>query len=115
MESKLDDVEHTSVLEQAGEKNYGSKLQESSITPSPGYDEPQYVHGIRVVLVLAALTLVFFTSFLDMSIIATVRTISTSPKTVRRLTKFEAIPHITTEFHSLRDVGWYGSAFLISS
>lgn len=27
---------------------------------------------------------------------------------------FQAIPRITTTFHSLADVGWYGTAYLLS-
>lgn len=26
---------------------------------------------------------------------------------------FQAVPHITDEFHSLEDIGWYGSAYTI--
>jgi hypothetical protein len=30
------------------------------------------------------------------------------------LTKTQAIPRITSDFHSLTDVGWYGTAYLLS-
>ncbi|KGO54792.1 Major facilitator superfamily domain, general substrate transporter [Penicillium expansum] len=56
-----------------------------------------YLTGIKLWLVVVSTTLVSFLILLDMSIIAT------------------AIPHITSEFHSLTDVGWYGSAYLISN
>ncbi|KAI0838355.1 MFS general substrate transporter [Hypoxylon sp. FL0890] len=48
-------------------------------------------------LVLAALTIVYFLIMLDNTIIAT------------------AIPYITDDFHSLLDVGWYGSVYQLSS
>ncbi|KAK6063594.1 major facilitator superfamily transporter [Seiridium cupressi] len=50
-----------------------------------------------VILVVAALTLTSFLVMLDMSILPT------------------AIPQITTEFHSLRDIGWFGSSYLLAS
>nr|AAD34558.1 unknown [Aspergillus terreus] len=56
-----------------------------------------HVTGLRLGLVVVSVTLVAFLMLLDMSIIVT------------------AIPHITAQFHSLGDVGWYGSAYLLSS
>ncbi|KAI1139170.1 major facilitator superfamily domain-containing protein [Hypoxylon sp. FL0543] len=58
--------------------------------------EDEYAKGIKLYLVLAALTIVYFLIMLDNTIIAT------------------AIPYITDEFHSLLDVGWYGSAYQLS-
>ncbi|KAL2215069.1 major facilitator superfamily [Thermoascus aurantiacus ATCC 26904] len=46
---------------------------------------------------MLAMTMVGFVILLDMSIIST------------------AIPRITSEFHSLQDVGWYGSAYQLAS
>ncbi|KAJ5636568.1 uncharacterized protein N7484_009881 [Penicillium longicatenatum] len=60
-------------------------------------DEGKYLTGIKLSLVIASVTLVTFLVLLDMSIIVT------------------AIPTITTQFHSLGDVGWYGSAYQIAS
>ena len=51
----------------------------------------------RFVLVLVGLVLAIFLASLDFTIIAT------------------AIPAITDEFHSLQDIGWYGSAFFITT
>lgn len=56
----------------------------------------EFVTGIKLWLALASITLVIFLMLLDMSIIVT------------------AIPSITNDFHSLGDVGWYGSAFLLA-
>ncbi|KIW02542.1 uncharacterized protein PV09_05998 [Verruconis gallopava] len=59
--------------------------------------ETSYITGIKLWSMLASLVLVFFLLLLDMSIVAT------------------AIPKITSQFHSLHDVGWYGSAYLLSN
>ncbi|KAK0710044.1 major facilitator superfamily-domain-containing protein [Lasiosphaeria miniovina] len=59
--------------------------------------EHEYIDGWRLFAVLTALTLTCFLMLLDMSIVAT------------------AIPRITTEFHSLEDVGWYGAAYNLAS
>ncbi|KAJ7642221.1 DHA14-like major facilitator [Roridomyces roridus] len=53
--------------------------------------------GVKFVLLVFALCLSVFILSLDNTIIAT------------------AIPHITDQFHSLEDVGWYGSSYLLSN
>ncbi|KAI0120154.1 major facilitator superfamily domain-containing protein [Nemania sp. FL0031] len=58
---------------------------------------PDPVTGTRLALMLGSLTLASFLIFVDTSIVST------------------AIPKITDEFHSLRDVGWYGSAYQLGS
>src|SRR4051812_26180563 len=57
----------------------------------------QYLAGLKLFTVLGSLTLVAFLVFLDTSIIGT------------------AIPRITTEFHSLPDVGWYVGAYTLAT
>lgn len=57
----------------------------------------QYLTGLKIFTVLASLTLVTFLVLLDQSIIGT------------------AIPHITTEFHSLPDAGWYVGAYTLAN
>lgn len=59
--------------------------------------EPVYPPTSRVLLIMAGLLLVLFLIALDRLIIGV------------------AIPSITDEFHSLGDVGWYGSAYLLTS
>lgn len=74
----------------------------TTATDTHGSDEaseepaPVYPSGIRLFLVLTAVALSVFLTSLDSTIIST------------------AIPAITDEFHSLDDVGWYGSGFLIT-
>ncbi|MCJ1387124.1 hypothetical protein MMC17_010253 [Xylographa soralifera] len=58
--------------------------------------EIEYVTGGRFIAVSIAIVLSMFLASLDLTIIAT------------------AIPHITDEFHSLGDVGWYVSALLLT-
>ncbi|KAI1377957.1 hypothetical protein F4677DRAFT_31490 [Hypoxylon crocopeplum] len=75
-----------------------AKDEDGGVSSQPvGEKQDEYVTGIRLVLVLAAITIVYFLIMLDNTIIAT------------------AIPYITDEFHSLLDVGWYGSAYQLSS
>ncbi|PWY93640.1 putative efflux pump antibiotic resistance protein [Aspergillus sclerotioniger CBS 115572] len=57
----------------------------------------EYPRGWRLGLLTVGICLTIFLISLDFSIIAT------------------AIPSITTEFHSLEDVGWYGSAYLLTA
>ncbi|OGE55021.1 hypothetical protein PENARI_c005G12229 [Penicillium arizonense] len=57
----------------------------------------EYPTGIKLGLVTLALCLSVFLMALDNTIIAT------------------AIPKITDQFHSLPDVGWYGSAYLLTT
>ena len=55
-----------------------------------------YPKAGKLIFILLALALSIFLVSLDMTIIAT------------------AIPRITDEFHSLDDVGWYGTAFFLT-
>ncbi|KAF7297069.1 DHA14-like major facilitator [Mycena indigotica] len=65
-------------------------------TKSEG-DEIEYPTGIRLALLTLALCLSVFLVALDNTIIAV------------------AIPQITNQFHSLDDVGWYGSSYLLTT
>ncbi|KAL5315754.1 hypothetical protein ACEPPN_016624 [Leptodophora sp. 'Broadleaf-Isolate-01'] len=59
--------------------------------------EHKFLTGPKLYMALSGATLACFLVLLDASIIAT------------------AIPHITSEFQSLLDVGWYGSAYQLTS
>ncbi|KAJ6615069.1 MFS transporter [Mycena sp. CBHHK59/15] len=82
-----------------------SVLDEKSHDPTPqaeklaeiDLEEDDYPHGIKLGLLSLALCLSVFLVALDNTIIAT------------------AIPKITDQFKSLDDVGWYGSAYLLST
>lgn len=77
--------------------NPGRLLSQGAERQDSAYEDYQYVTGFKLAIVVVSVTMVFFLVMLDLSIIAT------------------AIPHITSEFHSLPDVGWYGSAYLLAN
>ena len=58
--------------------------------------EGEWVTGLPLFSILGAICLVCFLMLLDISIIVT------------------AIPQITSDLHSLEDVGWYGSAYQLA-
>ncbi|KAH8805652.1 efflux pump [Xylogone sp. PMI_703] len=60
-------------------------------------DEDDYISGYKLIALMVSLSMCCFLLLLDTSIIVT------------------AIPRITSDFHSLRDVGWYGSAYLLAT
>ncbi|EXJ64869.1 hypothetical protein A1O7_01208 [Cladophialophora yegresii CBS 114405] len=60
-------------------------------------DHTNYPHGLKLVTLIIALCLAVFLVALDQTIIAT------------------AIPKITDRFHSVNDIGWYGSAYFLTS
>lgn len=59
-------------------------------------DESEYISGMKRYSLMASLVLCFFLIMLDIAIVST------------------AVPKITSQFHSLGDVGWYGSAYQLS-
>ena len=60
-------------------------------------DEIEYPHGVKLAIIVVSLCLSIFLMALDNTIIAT------------------AIPKITDYFKALDDVGWYGSAYLLTT
>ncbi|KAF2177954.1 efflux pump protein [Zopfia rhizophila CBS 207.26] len=62
-----------------------------------GEENHEYITGFKLFAVLASVTLAAFLMLLDGSIIGV------------------AIPNITSEFHSLDDVGWYTAAYQLAS
>ena len=67
------------------------------VTPALDEDEIIFPTGLKLALITLALCLSVFLVALDNTIIAT------------------AIPKITDRFNSLGDVGWYGSAYLLTT
>jgi len=68
-------------------------------TSLDGFDREDdgYISGYKLFAALFGIISVFFLVLLDFSIIST------------------AIPYITSDFHRLQDIGWYGSAYVLSS
>jgi hypothetical protein len=83
--------------------------------------EQEWIEGPRLIMVMTGVTLACFLMFLDTSIIVTV----SSPQPAHHTPALspaadisnisQAIPQITNDFHSLSDVGWYGSAYQLAS
>ncbi|KAE9370273.1 putative MFS multidrug transporter [Stipitochalara longipes BDJ] len=59
--------------------------------------QEEWVTGLKLGVIVAAISMAAFLMLLDVSIVAT------------------AIPRITSDFHSLTDIGWYGSAYLLAN
>ncbi|KAK5277735.1 hypothetical protein LTR16_009415, partial [Cryomyces antarcticus] len=70
---------------------------EAADKPEGGEEEETYPTGLKLILITIALCLSVFCMALDNTIIAT------------------AIPRITDQFKALNDVGWYGSAYLLTT
>jgi MFS transporter, DHA2 family, glioxin efflux transporter len=85
--SAVDSSVHDKEAEENGEP-LGQQLSQ--------VDTSDYPTKIPLVMIVVALCLAVFMMALDMTIVAT------------------AIPKITDEFHSLDQVGWYGSAFFLT-
>ncbi|KAH8765537.1 putative MFS multidrug transporter [Diaporthe sp. PMI_573] len=68
--------------------------RENLIKPEKSDD---YISGVRFILVIISISVVYFLNMLDTTVLAT------------------AIPYITDEFHSLLDIGWYGSAYTLAT
>jgi hypothetical protein len=75
-------------------ENVGEKVSadnRSSQVPTITVEEIVYPSGVKLIMIIIALCLAVFLFALDQTIIAT------------------AIPRITDHFHSVQDIGWYGS------
>ncbi|KAI2601789.1 major facilitator superfamily domain-containing protein [Hypoxylon sp. NC1633] len=81
-------------VEKAPEDNQSTEIGGGAVEES--IDPENEVQGARLVLIHAALCLCTFLVGLDFNLIAT------------------AVPVITSEFDSIRDVGWYGAAFQLA-
>lgn len=88
-------VDHDAMTKDDSEKIH-SIDNGSQEAVKPVEDEGDYPNGLKLLSVIIALVLAIFLASLDMNIIAT------------------AIPRITDDFHSLNDVGWYGSALFLT-
>ncbi|KAK0640981.1 major facilitator superfamily domain-containing protein [Cercophora newfieldiana] len=66
-------------------------------SPNPSQDRESYPHGLPLILLISSLCLAVFLVALDQTIIA------------------PALGAITGEFGSVKDIGWYGSAYLLST
>ncbi|KAK0727862.1 major facilitator superfamily domain-containing protein [Lasiosphaeria miniovina] len=77
----------------AGARDEGADMGAPKTTST----EVTYPQGLRLVLIMASVFMSLFLVSLDRLIVST------------------AIPEITDELHSVTDIGWYGSAFLLTT
>lgn len=86
-------------MEQEKENNQQDDLEKDTGKDSTTDQEadPEYPGVFKAVLIVVSLFITVFLVALDQTIIGT------------------AIPKITDQFHSVQDVGWYGSAYFLTS
>ena len=102
-DAKIKTAEEHGAMKQKEPGVEATASSKAVVTPSetsPGKDTEdniEYPHGLKLVLILAALCLSVFLVALDQTIIAT------------------AIPKITDHFKSIGDIGWYGSSYLLTA
>ncbi|KAG0646296.1 Efflux pump, partial [Hyphodiscus hymeniophilus] len=82
-------------LEHKSNDNDGTMKEKAA--PAAMEAEQEYITGVKLFLVTSACTMAGFLMLLDTSIIAT------------------AIPRITSDFHSIGDIGWYGTAYQLAN
>ncbi|KAJ5506982.1 hypothetical protein N7453_005939 [Penicillium expansum] len=78
-------------------KRASQKRSPLSSQKSAASAEPEYPGPVQVALIMMCILCAIFIMSLDRTIIST------------------AIPQITDEFNSLDDIGWYGSAFMVTA
>lgn len=88
--------EHTAIQDEKTIQD--EKELEVDVEANPdAEDHSNYPHGFKLYSLITALCLAVFLVALDQTIIAT------------------AIPKITDRFNSIADIGWYGSAYFLTS
>jgi MFS family permease len=83
--------------EKADEKVVANTATTDEQNSEDSAEEIVYPKGIKLVIIITALSLAVLLVALDQTIIAT------------------AIPRITDRFQSVRDIGWYGSAYFLTA
>ena len=77
------------------ETKEGLESKSTASPPVPAVDtkEPEWAHGFQLFTIMVAVTLTCFLMLLDGTIVVA------------------AVPRITDDFNSLKDIGWYGAAY----
>ncbi|KAK8061446.1 major facilitator superfamily transporter [Apiospora phragmitis] len=88
---------HTVPWEPSVDENHDADRVDKSLRDALEKSENNEVKGLSLALLITGLSLVVFLISIDRTIITT------------------AIPYITAEFHSTPDIGWYGSAYLLTA
>ncbi|KAH7324128.1 putative efflux pump antibiotic resistance protein [Stachybotrys elegans] len=84
------------VVERKGSVTAEKPTHESAASVEEAVVDGEYPSGFKLTMIAVALILAMFLISLDLTIVAT------------------AVPRITDEFRTLRDVAWYGSAFFVT-
>ena len=91
--SSMSSIQHELDAE-VGDKKGAETEGASSMLASPSQNqEPEWAHGFQLFNILTAVTFVCFLMLLDGTIVVA------------------AVPRITDDFNSLKDIGWYGAAY----
>jgi len=100
----------------------GTTTSDTNTTKAAPADD--YLTGLKLAAVLAAVTMAAFLMILDLSVVVTVSygfsfgalltLCCFLIRTNGLMINLQAIPKITTRFHSTADIGWYGSAYLLA-
>jgi hypothetical protein len=80
----------------------------------PVETEHEFLVGKQASLLILSVTMAGFLYSLDVNIIVTVSLWSTERTLSCANNSSKAIPVMTTYFHTIRDIGWYGGAYLIT-
>ncbi|KAK7966131.1 uncharacterized protein PG986_000408 [Apiospora aurea] len=94
--SAVDGGSTTTTMAEEHQQQDGGKVAKA-VSRASTRAESDYPTGVRLALILLSIFVSMFLVALDRLIIST------------------AIPQITDDFHSLPDVGWYGSAYLLTT
>ena len=114
MESKQHDNENDAQLESPREKDSSNNAEKEA--PEMDIDPENEVKGIKLILIHTGICLcTFLIGLVGYS------SNNSSPRdevTADKEKDFNliatAVPVITSDFHSIKDVGWYGAAFYIT-
>lgn len=76
--------------------------------------EDYHLTGLKLWIIVVGVSLAVLMMALDTSIIATVRMFLYTLGCDLLLIPSQAIPKITVQFDSTKDIGWYGSSFFLT-
>jgi hypothetical protein len=98
MEKSVDPVDATTASPVPNgnlDKNHSTETPPAQTMPTPDAPskEPEWASGLRLFTIMAAITFTSFLMLLDGTIVVA------------------AVPRITDDFNSLKDIGWYGAAY----
>ena len=91
--SSTSSIQHELDAEIGDKKGAETEGASSMLPSSTQNQEPEWAHGFQLFNILTAVTFVCFLMLLDGTIVVA------------------AVPRITDDFNSLKDIGWYGAAY----